>query len=212
MNYYFNEETIEYFHSRSYEIDDAEDADASDPIPSISVDEADDLSSITASLAATDQEESVNQAPESGAEQSIDEVFEEFREHVKREVGSEDFRTHYDLGIGYKEMGLLDEAIDQFKLVLASTSLAREASIMLAVCHREQGMLDEAINWYTKAVDATSEDRSGLTELRYELAEAMLESGDQGKALVVFRDVLADDAGFRDVQSRVTELEALLQP
>ena len=24
MNYYFNEETIEYFHSRSYEIDDAE--------------------------------------------------------------------------------------------------------------------------------------------------------------------------------------------
>jgi hypothetical protein len=24
MSYYFNEETIEYFHSRSYEIDDAE--------------------------------------------------------------------------------------------------------------------------------------------------------------------------------------------
>jgi len=25
LNYYFNEETIEYFHSRSYEIQDAED-------------------------------------------------------------------------------------------------------------------------------------------------------------------------------------------
>jgi pilus assembly protein FimV len=199
------------------EIDDGEDAETSDPIHTISVDdidETDDLSSITAALAASEQEEqeeSGSQAPESGAEQSIDEVFEEFREHVKREVDSEDFRTHYDLGIGYKEMGLLDEAINQFKLVLASSSLAREASIMLAVCYREHGMLDEAINWYTKAVDATSDDRSGLTELRYNLAETMLESGDQGSALVVFRDVQDDDAGFRDVQSRVTELETLLQ-
>ena len=35
---------------------------------------------------------------------------------IEKGVTAEDFETHYDLGIAYKEMGLLDDAINEFKL------------------------------------------------------------------------------------------------
>jgi len=172
-------------------------------------DDDDDLSTITAALESelfTGDDEPLS--PEAESEQSLEDVFAAFRDHVEREVGSEDYRTHYDLGIAYKEMGLIDEAIGEFQTALKSPEFARQASVMLAICHRERHELDQAVAWYRQALEvpgATPEDASSL---RYELAEMLLQTGDRNGALSLFRDVMQSDPTYRNVQDRVADLES----
>jgi len=172
-------------------------------------DDDDDLSTITAALESelfTGDDEPLS--PEAESEQSLDDVFAAFRDHVKREVGSEDHRTHYDLGIAYKEMGLVEEAIGEFQTALRSPEFARQASVMLAICHRERHELDQAVTWYRQALEVPGATPEDMSALRYELAEMLLQTGDRNGALSLFRDVMQSDPTYRNVQDRVAELES----
>ncbi len=172
------------------------------------LDEDDDLGAITAALEhellATDL---ATPTPQPESEQSLEDVFAAFRQHVASEIEGDDYRTHYDLGIAYKEMGLLDDAIEQFQRVLGSPDLNADALAMLAVCLRDAGRLDDAARSYRQAIDACRGDGDVLHSLRYELAEVLLGAGDALGALGEFRDVLARDPSFRDVRDRVEQLE-----
>jgi tetratricopeptide (TPR) repeat protein len=175
------------------------------------LDEDDDLSAVTAALESELFAEEADSVSEEGeSEQSLEDVFAAFKEHVEAEIGEDDFRTHYDLGIGYKEMGLLDEAIREFELAMKSPDLLREACAMLAICHREKQELDRAIGWYRRAIEAPGGDERATSGLRYELAELLLQSGQREAALGLFRAVVNTDPSYRDVQSRIAELEGSL--
>jgi tetratricopeptide (TPR) repeat protein len=173
--------------------------------------EDDDLRAITAAL---EQElfasEDTPIVPAEEGEQSIEEIFATFKEHVNREVATDDHRTHYDLGIAYKEMGLTDEAIREFEMAAQTGDLHRDACSMIALCHRDRQDMAEAARWYREAIDSCG-DESNVAGLRYDLAEVLLEVGDTQGALDQFRDVLRADPSFRDVRGRVSELESLLQ-
>lgn len=148
-------------------------------------------------------------APEAEAEESVDEIFASFRQAVKDQVSDEDYRTHYDLGIGYKEMGLVDEAIEEFRQAASSDELHRQSCTMVALCYQELANSTAAVEWYRKALVASGETNdSSVTQLRYDLACVLLESGDTEAALGEFRHVLDADPSFRDVRGRVDELEA----
>jgi tetratricopeptide (TPR) repeat protein len=45
-------------------------------------------------------------------------VFEKFRQGVREHVAADDIATHFDLGVAYFEMGMLDDAEEDFALVL----------------------------------------------------------------------------------------------
>ncbi len=53
---------------------------------------------------------------------SVEDVFSQFKKGVEETVKPEDSDTHYDLGIAYKEMGLLDDAVHEFETALRGTS------------------------------------------------------------------------------------------
>ncbi len=170
--------------------------------------EDDDLGAITAALESEllAPERSVP-TPDPESEQSLADVFAAFRQHVADEIEGDDYRTHYDLGIAYKEMGLLDESIEQFRRVLGSPDLRPEAMAMLAVCLRDAGRFEESVRSYREAIAACREDDDVLRSLRYELGDALLGAGDADGALGEFRGVLASDPSFRDVRERVAQLE-----
>ena len=175
------------------------------PLPSLDDgQEDDDLSAIAAAL---DEElfddDPLPSTPESESEESLDEVFAAFRERVQEEVSGEDYRTHYDLGIGYKEMGLVDAAIAEFEISLKAEELFQESCSMLAICHRERDELDQAAAWYRRALES-----GPVAGLQYDLAEVLLQAGDATTALDLFRDVMEGDPSFRDVQAKVSELAA----
>jgi tetratricopeptide (TPR) repeat protein len=171
-----------------------------------------DLTDLTAALAVelTDGEEATGPAGE--GEESLEEVFAAFKRQVEDEVGSEDFRTHYDLGIAYKEMGLLDDALKEFEVASGSPELFREACSMAALCQRQRGDIEGAVRWYQKALEAPGGTPEELQGLQYDLADALLQQGNDQAALDMFQSIMDGDPGYRDVQSRVTDLQSRHEP
>jgi len=173
-----------------------------------------DLSSITAALEAefgTDRVPELAAAPaEPESEQSVDEVFESFKEHVNAAVDAGDYRTHYDLGIAYKEMGLLDDALAEFRIAANAPELYREACSMLGLCHWERGESDEAIRCYRAALDAPGADEVPLSGLRYDLAGMLEKTGDVRGAYDLLAQVLAEEPGYRDVDHLIAALRGRL--
>jgi len=173
----------------------------------------DDLSAIHAALQEELAEEEIEPvSSEESCEQGVSEILAAFRERVEEEIGAEDHRTHYELGIGFKEMGLTEEAIQEFRIAVDAPELKSEASAMIALCHRESQEMEDAAKWYRAALEACSEGDGTTPSLRYDLAEVLLEAGDAQAALDQFRGVLEADPTFRDVRGRVSELETRLHP
>lgn len=173
-----------------------------------------DLSTITAALEAqygTDRAPEAAEPPaEPESEQSVEQVFETFKEHVKAAVDVGDFRTHYDLGIAYKEMGLVEDALAEFRIASGAPELYREACTMLGICHWERGEADEAIRWYRAALEAPGGDEVPLSGLRYDLAEKLEQTGDAQGAYELLSHILIENPGYRDVERRISDLRSKL--
>jgi tetratricopeptide (TPR) repeat protein len=140
-------------------------------------------------------------------EQSLEEIFREFKKGVEQQLDSEDYDTHYNLGIAYKEMGLIDEAIGEFQLASKDPKRAVECASMLGLCFLEKGMPQLAIKWYRKGLEMpeiTEEEHIGLL---YDLGSAYMEVGDTDNAQKAFMEVYGMNTNYRDVVSRIKQLE-----
>jgi tetratricopeptide (TPR) repeat protein len=142
-----------------------------------------------------------------GEEESIDEIFKAFRKKVDQQVEEEDYETRYNLGIAYKEMGLLDEAIGEFQYASRDPKLFMECCSILGICFREKGMSDLAVKWYRKALESTGHPEEKTLGLRYDLGELHLERGEHSQALSIFSEVYGINSNYRDVASKIRELK-----
>lgn len=138
------------------------------------------------------------------------EIFKEFKKGVDRQLGQEDFDTRYNLGIAYKEMGLVDEAIAEFQLAAKDESRLLECASMLGICFMEKGMPKLAVKWFEKGLGARGRTEEEYLGLRYDLAAALEAAGEAQQALGVFSELYGQDANFRDVATKVRDLKAAL--
>ncbi len=139
-------------------------------------------------------------------EAMLDEVFREFQRGVAEQLSEEDSDTHFNLGIAYKEMGLLDEAIGEFRVAAHDPAYFVEACSMIGVCANEVGNHVEAAEWYQKALVAPDLSPDARTALRYELAVAFERIGDRDQAVELFEQIARLDPGYRDVAARLANL------
>lgn len=140
----------------------------------------------------------------------LNEMFKEFKKGVDKQLGKEDYDTRYNLGIAYKEMGLVDEAIAEFQLAAKDEARLLECSSMLGICFMDKGMPKLAVKWFEKGLKAPGRSEEEYQGLRYDLAMAHEASGDLDKALNLFEDLYGQDANFRDVARKVRDLRAAL--
>jgi tetratricopeptide (TPR) repeat protein len=115
--------------------------------------------------------------------------------------------THGDLGIAYKEMGLYDAAIAEFKLLQADRSRAVFALTMIGECVEAKGELGEAVGKYKEALNLSQVTLSESLELYYLLGSVFERLGDVREALYFFENLRKRDATFRDVGRRVAALK-----
>ena len=141
-------------------------------------------------------------------EVSIEELFKEFQKGVAEQLREEDYDTHFNLGIAYREMGLLDEAIREFQLAAKSPELGVEATSMIGSCYLEHGLPEQAAEWYVRALATPGLSAEVQVGLRYELGRAHEANGDLNGALASFGEVLAVNPSFRDIVDRVAKLRA----
>ena len=143
-------------------------------------------------------------------EVDLEDVFREFQKGVAEQLSEEDADTHFNLGIAYKEMGLLPEAIREFQVASKDPAFLVECCSMIGVCYIEQGLWDQAAGWYQRALEAPDLTPESIRALKYELANCLQGAGDFGGAARFFNEVQAEDPGFRDVGSRVESLSGHL--
>jgi tetratricopeptide (TPR) repeat protein len=155
-------------------------------------------------------------APEVSAESlnQLSEVFQEFRAELG-ELGEEDedLETHYNLGIAYREMGLLDEAIGEFQKVAKAVQKGKpfrytmNCSTMLGLCFMDKGEPKIASIWYQRALEVPDLEQEAVLALRYDLAMALENAGESKQALDSFQQVYAVNIDYRDVADRIAELQ-----
>jgi tetratricopeptide (TPR) repeat protein len=155
-------------------------------------------------------------APEPTAESlnQLAEVFQEFRAELG-ELGEEDedLETHYNLGIAYREMGLLDEAIGEFQKVAKAVQkgkpfrYAMNCSTLLGISFMDKGEPKIASLWYQRALEVPGLDQEAILALRYDLGVALDTAGECDAALDSFRQVYAMNIDYRDVADRIATLQ-----
>ena len=108
-------------------------------------------------------------APDEQQQIDVDEVFAKFKQGVKAQVSDNDSATHYDLGVAYKEMGLLTDAAREFEI--ASRDPKRECTClaMMGMMYRERGELDRAAEAYVRGLNAKHKTVAQEMTLYYDL-------------------------------------------
>ncbi len=147
-------------------------------------------------------------SPEEEEYLSPEEVISEFKKGVARTVAKDDYQTHYNLGIAYKEMGLLDEAIHEFDIAAQDKKIAIDCASMVGHCLVGKREYDTAIDVYRRALARVSPQSAEALGLSYELAEAYIGYGNLSDAYKLFARIRDADPTFRDVRRRAKELEA----
>lgn len=136
----------------------------------------------------------------------LDEVFKEFQKGVAEQLSDEDSDTHFNLGIAYKEMGLLEQGIGEFEVASHDPAFFVEACTMIGVCANELGRFDDAAEWYQKALVAPDLSDDARTALRYELATAFERTGEIDQAIDLFSEIHGNDPAYRDVSVKLAQL------
>lgn len=156
------------------------------------------------------EDEAPPAAPEleaGGEEVSLEQIFREFKKGVEQQLSPEDYETHYNLGIAYKEMGLTDEAIGEFQIASKDPSRAVECCSMLGLCFLEKGLPQLAIQWYSKGLENPAIKPVERLGLQYDLASIYEQTGEPERAYETFLDIYGQNTNYRDVVHRVKNLE-----
>ena len=115
--------------------------------------------------------------------------------------------THGDLGIAYKQMGLYDAAVAEFRMLAVDKSRAVFALTMIGECVEAKGELGEAVARYKEALNLAQATPQESVELYYLLGAVFEQLGDVREALYFFENVGKRDPGFRDVNRRIAALK-----
>jgi pilus assembly protein FimV len=146
----------------------------------------------------------------------LSEMFGELKQELEEEVaaGDNDPETHYNLGVAFREMGLLDEAIAELQKVCSSIdrglpfSQPVQTYTWLAQCFLDKGVPEAAIRWYEKALTIPGLDNEARLAINYELGSACEAAKDKPAALRHFTDVYGANIDYRDVAERIQALKS----
>jgi tetratricopeptide (TPR) repeat protein len=142
----------------------------------------------------------------------LSEIFQEFREQLDELQTDEDPETHYNLGVAYREMGLLEEAISEFQKVAKAHEsgkdfrYAMQCCTLLGLAFLEKGQPEIAAFWYERALQTSNLEAESVLALRYDLGVAQQLAGQSDAALKSFQLVYAMNIDYRDVSERITAL------
>ena len=130
----------------------------------------------------------------------------QFKEKVSENIETSDVTAHYDLGTAYMEMGLLDEAIGEFQMVLRGTSDHLATYEMLGQTFLQKQEPEAALQSLTRGLDAPCEVEEERVGIYYYLGLAHETIGDTETAVEFYEKVFAIDINFVDVTDRLRGL------
>ena len=139
-------------------------------------------------------------------------VLDEVNSLTDLEIAREEFETHFSLGIAYREMTLVDEAIREFQeamKVLVPSKFPKQVIQccgMLSTCFLNKEMPRSAIRWCETGLAIPEISAHESMALRYDMGVALAALGEPDKALDFFATIHEIDPSYRDVAHKIEEL------
>jgi tetratricopeptide (TPR) repeat protein len=118
----------------------------------------------------------------------VESVFKAIEENASKE-GMDDPLFQYNMGLAYRETGLLDEAY-----------------VMLGLTYREKGLFHESLDVLGKAVSLEETSTEMKVGVLYEIAQTYKSLGDNPAALSIFREIQKEHRDFKDVELEIIRL------
>jgi tetratricopeptide (TPR) repeat protein len=128
---------------------------------------------------------------------------EKLQAKVKEEIGESDPEARYNLGIAYKEMGLLDEAAEEFRVSRLESKLFLGASCLLAETLAEKGEFEAATETLKEVLAAEGISPAETRDVRYLMAVLFTQSGKEEEAREIFLSLYESFPDYRDLRERV---------
>jgi len=135
-------------------------------------------------------------------------MLRKFKQGISENVEEEDHQSHYDLGVAYKEMGLLDEAIAEFQKALRAPSNRVPTYEALGQCFMEKGQLPMAATILSRALHEKGVTEDQLVGVLYLLGQCAEQRGQLEQAVEYYQRVFVIDIQFKDVGERLTAVES----
>src|SRR5438067_3641233 len=147
-----------------------------------------------------------DEEPTGDEEQDFQDMLQRFKQGIDENIDEADFQAHYDLGVAFKEMGLLDEAIAELQKALRAPEGKLRSSESLGVCFVEKGAFVVAESILRRALDLPASGDQERLGILYWLARALEEQGKRVEARDLYGRVFAVDIRFKDVGARAKAL------
>ncbi len=133
-----------------------------------------------------------------------------FRTDVDEQIAADDMESHYNLGIAYREMGLLDDAVVEFSKAERDPSRFVDCQTLKGLCCVDKGDFEKGEESFRAALEGESLAEGQKMSLYYELG-ALYENWERPlDALDSFQFVADSDLFFRDVADRIDSLRKAL--
>ncbi|MDQ6781576.1 MAG: tetratricopeptide repeat protein, partial [Candidatus Eremiobacteraeota bacterium] len=139
-------------------------------------------------------------------DESNADFIEQFVEHLEKDTEGGEVAAKYRLGIAYRELGRVDEAL----VILQSIQRQAEYVVLchnaIGLCLRRQGLDTAAAKRFSKAIETPGYPETQYHEALYNLGE-LYEAKDSPESLALalssFEELYASDCTFKDVADRI---------
>jgi tetratricopeptide (TPR) repeat protein len=144
--------------------------------------------------------------PSGDEDRDFAEMLAHFRQKVAENIDVEDSASHYDLGVAFMEMGLIDEAIAQFQVALRGGANPLATLELLGQCFVDKTQYAVAGRVLDRAVHLPGVADGDLVGVLYLLGRIDEAIGKPESALGFYERVVSVDIRFRDTASRIERL------
>src|SRR3989441_1156984 len=138
-----------------------------------------------------------DEEPTGDEERDFQEMLARFKQGIDENIDEGDFQSHYDLGVAFKEMGLLDEAIAELQKALRAPDGKLRSSEALGVCFLDKGAYVVAESILRRALDLPASGDQERLGVLYWLGRALEEQGKRVEARELYGRVFAVDIRFQ---------------
>jgi tetratricopeptide (TPR) repeat protein len=118
---------------------------------------------------------------------------------VQEQLGEQELLIRYELGVAYKDMGLYDEAIEEFHVALKGPACVVNVAHAVALCLKAQGKTKDAIGYLERALADPGCVGDVANAVRYDLGLLYESDGQFEKAFKMFSAIPA----YKDVSRRL---------
>jgi tetratricopeptide (TPR) repeat protein len=143
----------------------------------------------------------------STVEDGFESIFSDFKRGVSATLDEGDYDTRYDLGIAYREMGLFEDAIGEFRVCLDCDARRFDSLYLMGLCARDLSRFSEAVNHLEQALSLPDIPSERMAGVYFDLSLAQENAGDRDRACASLRQVIEIDADFPGATERLSALE-----